>query len=81
MSVHENKMVQMIDDRMIFEQSRDMLRMDIRGFENLCQDLSKFNKDECLRLEAKMDKKFMETLHELDLIKDGQERQSMIIDN
>jgi hypothetical protein len=44
LNVHEDKMVRLNDDRLIFEQSRDQLRNDIREFEMLVQEISQFNK-------------------------------------
>ena len=43
--VHEDKMARFQDDKATFEKSRDRLRQDVREFEKLCQDISKFGSE------------------------------------
>ena len=56
------------DDKTMFEKSRDQLRYDIREFEKLCQDLSKFGAEQVLSLRRDMSLEISEHAEKLEAL-------------
>jgi len=73
-------MTRLVDDQRIFENSRDLLRSDIRGFEQLCQDLSDHNTRANLELKSHMRDRLSEMEADLDRLKESHREQRVIIE-
>lgn len=73
-NVHEDKLIRLVDDRTLFELSKNQMRKDIHNFEVLCQDISIQNKNECYRMQDLMFKENKKLEHLMDDMKDDQSR-------
>ena len=79
-NIHEDRMVRLVDDQKIYENSRDLLRSDIRAFERLCQDLSQHNSQANQEMSNYMKNSMSELQYEIDCLKENYVEQKIIID-
>lgn len=80
MNVHEDKIIRLVDDRNLFEISKNQLRKDINNFELLCQDISIQNRKESFRLEEYLKKENRQLKHYIEDIKDEASRNFKLFD-